>query len=83
MLAPNGKESKLYQQILKVNPDKEAALRSWAQVYTPSFKQWFGDWEKGQGSKVVDDNGEPLLVYHGSKITSDIRQFNSGVRKFG
>ena len=66
VLAPNGQESKLYQDILKVNPDKEAALRSWAQVYTPSFKQWFGDWEKGQGSKVVDKNGEPLLVYHGT-----------------
>lgn len=45
VLAPNGKESKLYKDILKINPDKEAALRSWAQVYTPSFKAWFGDWE--------------------------------------
>jgi len=79
VLAPNGKESNLYKEILKLNPDKEAALRSWAQVYTPSFKQWFGNWEKGEGSKAVDQNGEPLLVYHGSKITSDIRQFNSGV----
>ena len=30
--APNGKESKLYQEILKVNPDKEEALKLWAQV---------------------------------------------------
>lgn len=27
---------------------------------TPAFKRWFRD------SKVVDDNGEPLVVYHGS-----------------
>ncbi len=27
---------------------------------TPKFKRWFGD------SKVVDDNGEPLVVYHGT-----------------
>ena len=28
---------------------------------TPEFKKWFGD------SKVVDDKGEPLVMYHGSK----------------
>lgn len=27
---------------------------------TPAFKRWFGE------SKVVDENGEPLVVYHGS-----------------
>ena len=34
--------------------------RQWVQVRTPAFKEWFG------GSKVVDENGEPLVVYHGS-----------------
>ena len=29
---------------------------------TPAFRNWFGD------SKVVDENGEPLVVYHGSPI---------------
>ena len=64
--APNGKESILYKSISDLQTDKEEALKSWAQVYTPSFKQWFGDWEKKEGSKVVDENGEPLLVYHGT-----------------
>jgi hypothetical protein len=27
----------------------------------PNFRKWFGD------SKVVDENGEPLVVYHGAK----------------
>ena len=27
---------------------------------SPAFKRWFGD------SKVVDENGEPLVVYHGT-----------------
>jgi hypothetical protein len=27
---------------------------------TPAFKKWFGD------SKVVDENGDPLVVYHGT-----------------
>jgi hypothetical protein len=30
------------------------------QTETPAFKKWFGD------SKVVDAQGEPLVVYHGS-----------------
>jgi hypothetical protein len=34
---------------------------------TPAFKSWFGD------SKVVDENGEPLVVYHGSE--ADINAF--------
>ena len=31
------------------------------QTETPAFKRWFGD------SKVVDANGEPLVVYHGTR----------------
>ena len=67
-LAPNGKPSKL-------SPEHYALVR------TPEFKGWFGDWEKfhngkdgngvwsddkGEVSKVVDENGEPLVVYHGT-----------------
>ena len=32
--------------------------KQWLQVRTPSFKKWFGD------SKVLDENGEPMVVYH-------------------
>jgi hypothetical protein len=32
-----------------------------AKVQTPAFKRWFGS------SKVVDDSGKPLVVYHGTK----------------
>lgn len=35
------------------------------QTQTPAFKRWFGD------SKVVDANGEPLVVYHGTTIDFD------------
>lgn len=31
-----------------------------ADINTPEFKNWFGD------SKVVDEDGKPLVVYHGS-----------------
>jgi hypothetical protein len=41
-------------------------------VRTPAFKKWFGDWENDpeNSSKVVDKNGEPLVVYHGSNNLS-------------
>ncbi|HVZ80299.1 MAG TPA: hypothetical protein VHE12_05775 [bacterium] len=33
-----------------------------SQTDTPAFKKWFGD------SKVVDANGKPLVVYHGTSF---------------
>lgn len=60
LLAPNGKPSNL-------TPGQ------WSQVRTPEFKAWFGDWEndKDNASKVIDENGEPLVVYHGSNEEFD------------
>jgi hypothetical protein len=48
VLAPNGKESRLYEDILSImGPEaKEESLRLWSQVYTAKFKDWFGDWER-------------------------------------
>lgn len=37
-----------------------------ADVNSEAFKRWFGD------SKVVDENGLPLVVYHGTKFKFDI-----------
>ena len=37
-----------------------ASTKSFGQTDTPAFKAWFGD------SKVVDADGKPLVVYHGS-----------------
>ena len=53
LLAPNGKVSNLTE-------------KQYAQVRTKAFKEWFGDWENNpsEASKVVDENGEPLIVYH-------------------
>lgn len=55
MLAPNGRPSNL-------------TPKQYGQVRTPEFKRWFGDWEHDpeNASKVVDENGEPLVVYHGT-----------------
>lgn len=55
MKAPNGKPSNLTE-------------RQWLTVCTKAFKNWFGDWENApeKASKVVAENGEPLVVYHGT-----------------
>lgn len=39
---------------------RPAMSRAAAQTDTPAFKRWFGD------SKVVDEQGNPLVVYHGT-----------------
>lgn len=45
----------------KVNPERQFSNRDTAdQTETPEFKRWFGD------SKVVDEDGRPLIVYHGT-----------------
>ena len=59
LLAPNGKVSNLTE-------------KQYAQVRTKAFKDWFGDWENDpeNASKVVDENGEPLVVYHGTNANN-------------
>ena len=56
MQAPNGEPTHLTE-------------KQWLQVRTRAFKDWFGDWENDpkNASKVLDENGEPLVVYRGSK----------------
>lgn len=58
--APNGKDTKLTE-------------KQWCQVRTKNFKNWFGDWENDpqNASRVVGENGEPLVVYHGSNNNFD------------
>ena len=66
--APNGADSILFKSLLdNYNGDRQAALKAKAKVYTSSFTNWFGDWTKKDKtvvSKVVDENGEPLVRYH-------------------
>ena len=56
LLAPNGKPSNL-------------SPAQWHQCRTRAFKDWFGDWEHDpeNASQIVDENGEPRVLYHGSK----------------
>nr|DAQ88786.1 MAG TPA: hypothetical protein [Caudoviricetes sp.] len=60
MKAPNGEPTNLTED-------------QWVAVRTPAFKAWFGDWENDpeNASKVVDENGEPLVVYHATREVFD------------
>ena len=60
--APNGKPTNLTE-------------RQWVLVRTPAFMEWFGDFinDPENASKVIDKNGDPLVVYHAT--TDRIEEF--------
>ncbi len=64
LLAPNGKISNLNEE-------------QWKLVRTPEFMTWFGDWqnEPQNASKVVDENGEPRVLYHSTN--EDFTEFDT------
>jgi len=71
-VAPSGKKSNLTPEQYKL-------------VRTPEFIAWFGDWLNSPetASKVVDENGEPLVVYHGTNGTKEkFTSFNRNVSFF-
>ena len=74
-LAPNGEHSVLFDSLLDYfKGDRTAAIRAKANVYSDEFFNWFGDWtakEKENVSKVVDENGEPLVVWHTNSSIED------------
>lgn len=72
MKAPNGADTNL-------------TPKQWAQVRTNAFKDWFGDWENSpeKASKVVDENGEPKVVFHGTPLRRDQITPNRGWQKDG
>jgi len=75
-LTPNGKHSVLFDTLLDYfKGDRPSAIVAKSNVYSDEFFNWFGDWtaeDKENVSKVVDENGEPLVVWHGSKAIFDI-----------
>lgn len=77
--APNGEPSKLFSDLLShYNGDEVQAIQAKAKVYSEAFKNWFGDWlstDKTNVSKVVDENGEPLIVYH--HANSEFSEFST------
>jgi len=71
MQTPNGKQTNLTE-------------KQWVQVRTKAFKEWFGDWEKEpeNASKVVDENGEPKVVYHGTTSYDENRTWDDKTKTY-
>lgn len=65
MKAPNGKPTNLNEY-------------QYLEVRTERFKNWFGDWQNNpeNASKVVDENGEPRVMYTGTSKDKDFKKFN-------
>lgn len=59
LVTPSLKEALLKKGIKFDNADMRFSVVD-EQIETPQFKAWFGN------SKVVDENGKPLHVYHGT-----------------
>lgn len=59
----------------KIDDDTQYSLSD--KTKTPEFKKWFGD------SKVVDGNGDALVVYHGTGNTTDLDAFNPSLTGLG
>lgn len=78
--APNGADSILFQSLLDRTKNRQQALIEKAKTYSNGFLNWFGDWtseDKTNVSKVVDDNGEPKLTYHGGAKNIHIFQHST------
>lgn len=79
--APNGEPSILFRTLLDhFNGDIQKAIVAKSNIYSDEFLNWFGNWiipatpeyaenkdiNAGEVSKVVDLNGEPLVMWHHS-----------------
>jgi hypothetical protein len=61
----NPKNHSVKQNFKKKIEEKKNDIQ---QKKTENFKNWFGDWEHDSksSSKIVNEKGEPLVVYHGT-----------------
>ncbi len=69
----NPNSNNIYESIQVVN--KFFEQEQTANINTPEFKRWFGN------SKVVDGNGKPLVVYHGTNKKFKVFNFKSSLQK--
>lgn len=76
-LPPQVRENVLKQAIIQAASDEPVNVQPMIQAtaakqtQTPEFQRWFGE------SKVIDDAGQPLRVYHGT--ASDFSEFRSSM----
>ena len=68
--------------------DENKALIAKAKTYLQPFFNWFGNWTDPDAtdvSKVVDENGEPLIVWHGGSLVEEFdttgKHISAGIKK--
>jgi ADP-Ribosyltransferase in polyvalent proteins len=70
----------VHQDLHQEGPQADSAgavvARGRPREFSPEFTAWFGD------SKVVDENGQPLVVYHGTRGGPDIESFATRMEKW-
>lgn len=66
-ITDNAAVRKMIDQAMSDPNVQEAVQQFFQTIQTQAFQRWFGD------SKVVDENGNPLVVYHAS--TENIEEF--------
>lgn len=82
-------KSKTWEDLKVLTGSEEEADKLYDQLTSPQFLEWFGDWVNKPGdpsvSKVVNDLGEPMVVYHGTD--QDFNEFDPTIvtngRRFG
>lgn len=66
--------SKLWDKLYNEVGDESLADKLYQQTLSPEFLAWFGDWTASDAenvSQIVEDTGEPKLVYHGTAYEFD------------
>ena len=62
------------------DPDSPVKPRLKNVTQSQQFKRWFGDWEKNPhtASKVVNEDGTPKVVYHGTDAKFNVFDSTKG-----
>lgn len=77
--APNGASSILFASLAEHYGDRKQALIAKAKTFSKKFTDWFGDWTDPDAinvSKAVDINGEPQILWHGTKYDFEEFQYD-------
>lgn len=73
-------QSKTWNELYNIYQDENKADEAYAKLTSKPFLNWFGDWindPSGKGvSKAVTEDGEPLVVYHGTQSNVDFDTFD-------
>ena len=61
--AANGAPSKLFSDLLEhFNGDRVLAIQAKAKVFSKSFKEWFGDWQRYRSTYNITDASKKLIT---------------------